>query len=428
MKILFLLLGMGVSIAGWSETMACAGAKSFNVHDVRAYGAKGDGVAKDTVAIQRAIDAVERAGGGEVFLGAGVYLSGSIFLKDNVDFHLGPGAVLKGSPDPSDYAPYDIWPWNWMSVAEKSSGCHLVWALEKCHVTVRGPGKIDGNALHFSLDRNGKPYPRQANIPWRPGQMLYFAACEDLRITDLELADAPYWNCFMIGCTGVAVRGLYIHSLRGDKYSHNGDGLDIDCCQHVTVSDCRINTSDDCIAIRADGKHAKNPQDCAYITVMNCTLSTDKCAIRMGVGGGFIHDVAFNNIVVSDTRTAVSFCPNWTKEGGSVGFRNCRFANFAVDCKTFCRMLARWAKDIEIADIVFDGFSGRVTEPAYVFTQPDCPVKNVVFRNIQLPMGVETYHTDGVKIEGGTLKRIESSPERLEELRRMSETRNYPHT
>ena len=71
------------------------------VFDVREYGAKGDGVAKDTAAIQKAVDAASAAGGGTVEFAPGTYLTGSIWLRDNVDFHLGCGVTLKGSPDPT---------------------------------------------------------------------------------------------------------------------------------------------------------------------------------------------------------------------------------------------------------------------------------------------------------------------------------------
>ena len=85
-----------VVVAALSLSAAAFAAVQFNVRD---FGAKGDGVAKDTAAIQAAVDAAESAGGGTVEIPAGTYLTGSIFLKDNVDFHVGAGATLKGSPD-----------------------------------------------------------------------------------------------------------------------------------------------------------------------------------------------------------------------------------------------------------------------------------------------------------------------------------------
>ena len=90
--------------------MVSAEARVWNVRD---YGAKGDGVAKDTAAVQRAVDACAGAGGGEVLLPKGMYLSGSVFLKSGVDFHLAEGATLKGSPDPADYNALDVAPQNW---------------------------------------------------------------------------------------------------------------------------------------------------------------------------------------------------------------------------------------------------------------------------------------------------------------------------
>jgi len=98
----------GTILAAVGLTLSAHGA-----FDVRDFGAKGDGVAKDTVAVQKAIDAAHAAGGGEVLLEKGVYLCGSLFLKSGVDFHLAEGAVLKGSPDKEDYNALDVAPQNW---------------------------------------------------------------------------------------------------------------------------------------------------------------------------------------------------------------------------------------------------------------------------------------------------------------------------
>ena len=94
--------------------MLCvAGVVSARTFDVTEFGAKGDGAAKDTAAVQRAVDAASAAGGGEVLLPKGTYLCGSVFLKSGVDFHLAEGATLKGSPDPADYNALDVAPQNW---------------------------------------------------------------------------------------------------------------------------------------------------------------------------------------------------------------------------------------------------------------------------------------------------------------------------
>ena len=82
---------------------AMAALAAHGAFDVRDFGAKGDGVTKDTAAIQRAVDAANAAGGGRVVLDAGTYLSGTIWLKDGVELHLAEGSVLKASGDLADY-------------------------------------------------------------------------------------------------------------------------------------------------------------------------------------------------------------------------------------------------------------------------------------------------------------------------------------
>ena len=99
MKSNILILALGV---------ACAAGAA--VYDVRDFGAAGDGRAKDTAAVQRAVDAAHAAGGGTVEVPAGTYVCGSIFLKSHVDFHVGPGAEIRASADPADYNAPDVAP------------------------------------------------------------------------------------------------------------------------------------------------------------------------------------------------------------------------------------------------------------------------------------------------------------------------------
>jgi polygalacturonase len=151
-----------LAVALFSTFASMSNNTSFNV---KAYGAKGDGITKDTIAIQSAIDAAHNAGGGKVEVPPGVYLTGSIFLKSNVEFHIQNGATIKGSPNKLDYHLADICPQNSASpkTGDNTSGSHLVLCIAQTNVTISGNGKIDGNSSAFLLDKNGKIHQSKAH-------------------------------------------------------------------------------------------------------------------------------------------------------------------------------------------------------------------------------------------------------------------------
>lgn len=394
-------------------SMVLAATGVFNVRD---FGARGDGLVKDTAAIQAAIDAAEKAGGGEVLVPSGTYLTGSLYLKDDIDFHLGPGALLQGSPDKADYSPDDVCPQNRSFWGERASGSHLLLAIEKKNVTVRGPGRIDGNMRAFNLDAAGRMYPPTQDpetgawhigIPWRPAQMLYFVECENVRLTDLRLTNAPYWSCLIHGCEDVWVRGCDIRTSRSPR-THNGDGLDIDSSLRVTVSDCHIVTTDDALTLRASGERLRKPRDCAYVTVENCVVSSLCDAFRLGVGTGRIHDVTVTGCSVFDSRRAVDIVSSWNpKSEKGVSFADIRFSNMTVDAIDFCWIYPRFAKDAVVRNLTFEGVTGTVLSNSYVSATNGARFENIVFRNVDLPKAVDVKDAD-VRIEGGTIRRIES--------------------
>ena len=395
--------------------MAFAG----GTYDVRSFGAKGNGLDKDTTAIQSAIDAASAAGGGEVFFGAGTYVSGSIFLRSNVDFHLGPGATLLGSPDKTDYNAADVCSQNTTSKPESSFGAHLVLCIEQENVTVRGPGRIDGNSAVFLVDpktgvewghRPGNRSAGQDKIPWRPSQMLYFVESRNLRIQDLELSNSTYWSCFLFGCEQVAVRGLYVHNERDRFHTCNGDGLDIDCCEYVTVSDCRICTADDCITLRASGRRLKRSRDCAHVMVSNCSLSSPCNCVRVGVGEGCIHDAVFSNVVAHDARTAIDFVSSWRAQATKgVDIRNIRFMNWIVDCQILFHLhggplASGVTREAVTEDLSFVGFSGRASGESAISGLPNSPARRLLFRDIDVLTKVLFKDVDGVCVDGGLLR------------------------
>jgi len=358
------------------------------------FGARGDGVTKDTAAVQRAIDAASAAGGGEVRLPRGVYLCGSVFLKSRVDFHLEEGAVLKGSPDAADYNALDVAPQNWgrLGSGDNISGGHLLLCIEQENVTLRGPGKIDGNVGAFLKMPDGSHPPTKLEIPWRPAQMVWFVESRNIAIRDIEIADAPYWSCFVYGCEDVVVENANIHTVR-TPHTYNGDGLDIDSSRRVRVAGCRISTSDDAITLRAAGQgRLKCDGPCADVTVSNCTLSSDCNAIRLGVGNGLIRDCSFADIRIENTRFAVNAVGAWSRIGRGVDISRISFENMEIDAKSFCKFYYKVATHSVFDGISFRHVRGKVREPSSFEDTPERPFRNLRF--------------DDVWIEGETSPRV----------------------
>jgi len=369
-------------------------ARTFYVRD---FGAKGDGVAKDTAAVQAAVDAASAAGGGTVELDAGTYLSGTIWLKDNVDFHLCHGATLKGSPDPADYCASNCVPQNWASGvnADNHSGGHLVCCVGRGNVTLRGPGRIDGNAPAFIKMPDGTHPKSKAAIPWRPGQMIWFCDSSDLRVTDLDIYDSPCWSCFMLNCDRVQIRGCRVFTRRRPKHTYIGDGLDIDRCRYVTVSDCIINTADDSITLRAScGERLANPHDCCYITIANCVLSSECNAVRLGVGEGRVHHIALSNLTIYDTLNAFNLVGAYSRGSRGTDITDIRVSNVVLDAERFINFCPRFATEVEFRDIVFSGISGKVRKPSFVRGISGKPTRGFVLKDFRLPRDFDVDETE----------------------------------
>jgi len=407
-RVPFLLATALCAVCGWAK-----------VHNVRDYGAVGDGKAKDTRAIQAAIDDASAAGGGEVLLPAGTYLSGTVWLKSNVDFHLEAGATLLGSTDPADYNAPDAFPQNRTNAYECNSGGHLVLCVEQHNVTVRGPGSINGNGPKITLDKDGKRFPRNettyTGLAWRPGQMLFFVESEDIRIQDVSLLDSTYWTCYVYGCTRVMIRGV---AVRNHYLTWNGDGLDIDASRYVTISDCRIESADDAITLRACSGGLKRPQDLAFVTVDNCVIRTYQCnAIRVGVGDHDIHDAVFSNLVIEDARTAVMIGNGYAnpKKPGAVrgtGVWSLRFDNIvAPSVREMALVLAQFSGEATTHDIAFSNVGCTAKRASKVWGNAKFPFKNISFRNVDCNEGVEAVNVEGLRIDGGTLRETEMTPE-----------------
>jgi len=287
---------------------------------VTSFGASPDAVPSvNANAIQQALDAANEAGGGRVTVPAGLYRTGTIRLRSHVEFHLEQGAVLLASEDPADYNKPDEYPENGPCAAEQWTAEHLIIANRVEDVSLTGPGIIDGNSEAFfgEVEILNWVGAWRAGIRWskdkkrlRPGQLIVFILSKDIRVDGIFVRNSTCWSLFFHGCDNVIVRNYRVKNGCADA---NTDGIDIDSCRNVTVSDCIIDTGDDAIAIRGNDTRLPQPKACENIVITNCVLAANSAGTRIGVGMGTVRNVEMSNLIFSRTGTGVIVQSSYTK-------------------------------------------------------------------------------------------------------------------
>ena len=385
---------------------------------VKDFGAKGNGIVHDTEAVQSAIDHASEIGGGVVVLPEGIYLCGSIWLKDNVELQLSEGAVIKGSPDIKEYCAADCCPQNEAEIGwgDYVSGGHLLLGVGVQNVTLSGPGKIDGNSDAFLLDANGKPYKEKSQVPCRPSQMVWFVDSRDITIKDIELADSPYWSCFILNCENVSISGCNVHTQRKAYHTFNGDGIDIDRSRNVTIKNCRIDTADDCLTLRASSAHLlAKPKDCSDIVVSSCSLSSDCNAVRVGVGEGFIHDAAFSDLSIVNSNVAFNLVAAYEKGSRGTDIARIQFRNVQLQANEFLRIHHMYSKNAQIYDIAFDTVEGAAPNCSHIWAKKAAPFSNILLHKVFVPAEFECVNAT-VLVEGGQMMKKNLSQDELKRL------------
>ena len=355
------------------------------MRNVREFGAVGDGVANDTAAIQRAIDA-----GGVVYFPEGTYRTGSIFLRGGGGLELDPNAVIVASTDPADYHPKDFCPQDTNNNCCGKSGQHLIVAVEQENIFIRG-GRIDGNARNILRDHTVvhtfKGGPQWKCAEWRPAQMMYLCECRNVRLCDVDIEDTTGWACFLHGCVDVYIRGV---NIRNSPFVSENDGIDLDCCARAVVSDCNISTGDDAFTLRGCRAKLKTPRPCELVTVSNCIFRSHYAhAIRIGVGGGEIRNCQFNAITCYGSHMAIHINSKYSERSEGVDIHDLAFRNFHVDVEqfVFLRLDYKFAETPcgkSIRDIVFENADGRVRHPSMLRGNGVGSIRDIRFSGVSL--------------------------------------------
>ncbi len=291
-----------VRIRAWLISSACllltggiASASHPVCFSILDFGARKDGITVNTVSIQSAIDSCSASGGGTVFFPAGRYVSGTIYLKSNVTLYLDAGSVLEGSKNLADY-PVTIS--KIRSYTDNYTDKSLIYAEGVENISITGKGKIDGNGAAFKVENteNNEGLRKKDKFFFYKSRpyLIRMINCRNILIRDVTILDSPMWVQHYMLCEDVNINGITVRS----RVNHNNDGIDIDGCSRVHISDCDIISGDDAIVL-------KSTQDrpCENVTVTNCTLSSDCNAFKLGTetNGGF-RNITLSNCTIYDTH------------------------------------------------------------------------------------------------------------------------------
>ncbi len=240
---------------------------------VKAFGAKGDGKTKDTKSIQQAINSIAAAGGGTIYFPAGRYLTGTIEMKSLVTLRLDSGAVILGSQELNDYP--DRIP-AIRSYTDNYVKQSLI-AGEGLHdIAITGRGLIDGQGSAFK-------WKEYLNRPY----IIRLVNCKNILIEGVTMKNSAMWMQHYLVCENLTIRGITVENLQ----NYNNDGIDIDSCRDVKISDCSIVSDDDALCLKSTTQWP-----CKNVTIQNCVLTSHCNALKMGTesNGGF------QNITISN--------------------------------------------------------------------------------------------------------------------------------
>lgn len=314
---------------------------SVNIKD---FGAIGDGLTLNTQAIEKAIKTLDKQGGGHLIVPAGVWLSGLISLKDNIDLHLEKNAILMATPDRGQFFK--------VKDGVRDARCTpFINASKRKNISITGEGIIDGNGKMWRPVKrqkvsdvewndykqmggtemeNGKlwfPFnlKHYENIAATPEEqegkrthMIRLTDCENVLVSGVTIQNSPNFHLIPTRCNNVIIDGT---TVRCPWNAQNGDAIDISCCRNVLIVNNTIDAGDDGICMKG-GTGKKNEQDgpCENIVIEDNTV--------FHAHGGFVigseYSNGMKNIVVrrntfSGTDTGLRFKSGIGRGGKSEG-------------------------------------------------------------------------------------------------------------
>lgn len=356
---------------------ACSKSKNttFSIID---YGAVGDSLTLNTEAIQKAIDACALAGGGTVLIPPGKFVTGTLVLRSNINYHFSNGAILIGSGDINHYNKPEGAN-NIMLISYQQAPAPtpetlrvLMDATNVENVSFTGKGIIEGNGHRF-WDKDFQALERP--VPW-----ISFRGSKNITIRDVRFQNAPSHVLRFAKSENIVVDAI---TIQNHPRSPNTDGIDIVDTRNVTISNSFISTGDDAICLKTDvGGLVEN------VAVTNCILESDDAAIKFGTGSASVtRYCTFSNNVIRKSRYGISL---FMLEGGA--FEHNLFTNMVMSGGSRHKQEYAIFIDVDkkrptdtygiVRDNTFSNLKITSSGKVMITGRPEQPIENLVLSNI----------------------------------------------
>ena len=398
-------------------------AKDYNILD---YGAEKGKLS--TAAIQKTVDLCAADGGGRVIVPAGTFITGTIFLKSNVELYLQLGSELKGSTNLDDY-----------QFNDKKHG--MFYCEDAINVAISGLGTINGNgSLFYESDKNhvydefDKNRTRQKERYMlegtfftdgplkrkpKPGMTIVFFHCTKVSITGITILDTPSWATRFGYCDGLLIDGI---TIQNNVLIPNSDGIHCTVSRNIRISNCNIVAGDDAIVLTGFPKDEETPGFNAAeqnkhqygnktiygenMTVTNCVLKSSSSGIRIGYGQHPIRRCTFSNIVIYDSHRGIGIFAH-----DDSNIEDLIFTDITIETRLYngqwwglgepihLSSISRFPgqKAGQIKNVQFNNINAIGEQGILVFGQKESPMENIQFNNVQFQMrkGKETMGYGG---------------------------------
>jgi len=380
-------------------------------YNVIKYGAKNDSSKLATLAIDRAITAASKAGGGTVYFPAGKYLTGPVHLKSNITILIDAGAELHFSDNFDDYLPMVKSRYEGVDVTSFSP---LFYAYEAQNITITGRGLINGHGKKWwdfvegykdnqprskwqlEFDRVNKDIllpddPKQMKRGFLRPPFIQPMFCKNVLIEGITIINSPFWTVNPEFCENVKVHAVTIMN----PHSPNTDGINPESCKNVHISDCHISVGDDCITIKSgkDGPGRKMARPAENYTITNCTMLSGHGGVVIGSEmSGDVRKITISNCVFDGTDRGIRIKSARGRGGiveeirvNNIIMKNIGSQAIVLDmqyAKTVLEPVSE--RTPRFRNIHFSNITGQVNQAGYLNGIEEMPIENITFNDINL--------------------------------------------